>query len=196
MQAPSQFRLPGPGRDWDGGRARRCDFGGSAAWLRFLGGDGNWETVGSSFLSRFEIRGQRGQQMDLGSGAARALEQRQQAVEHWSRCEGRREQWSTGAAAASGQQVEQQVDGLDAAAAADSPVCVGCGTAVGGALACGHWADWRREEGGGGRRRTWLWRLAAPGRDGVWAQVAGRDGVWRLGAGPLRPTNDMRIERP
>ncbi|ONM52407.1 kinase associated protein phosphatase1 [Zea mays] len=40
--------------------------------------------------------------MDLGSGAARALEQRQQAVEHWSRCEGRREQWSTGAAAASG----------------------------------------------------------------------------------------------
>jgi hypothetical protein len=59
MQAPSQFRLPGPGRDWDGGRARRCDFGGSAAWLRFLGGDGNWETVGSSFLSRFEIQGRR-----------------------------------------------------------------------------------------------------------------------------------------
>jgi hypothetical protein len=40
-----------------------------------------------------------------------------------------------------------QVDGLDAAAASGQwPV--GCGTAVGGALACG-------QTGGGGRRRTW-----------------------------------------
>jgi hypothetical protein len=30
------------------------------------------------------------------------------------------------------------VDGLDAAAATDSLVSVGCGMAVGGALACGH----------------------------------------------------------
>ena len=132
------------------------------------------------------------QQMDLGSGAARALEQRQQAVEHWSRCEGRREQWSTGAAAASGQQVEQQVDGLDAAAAADSPVCVGCGTAVGGALACGHWADWRREEGGGGRRRTWSSWLTA----GATGRPAGRSpGLQRRATGRLTAEDWTRRRR-
>lgn len=61
----------------------------------------------------------------------------------------------------------------------------------------------RREEGpaaylalaAGGSGRDGVWRLGAMS-SGSWAQVAGRDGVERLGAGPLRPTNGMRIERP
>ena len=54
----------------------------------------------------------------------------------------------------------------------------------------GHDGVWRL-----GATRLVVWRLGAMSSGG-WAQVAGRDGVERLGAGPLRPTNGMRIERP
>jgi hypothetical protein len=121
------------------------------------------------------VRGSEGSRWIL---AVEQLEHWSSGSKQWSRCEGRREQWSTGAATASG----QQVDGLDAAAAADSPVCVSCGTAVGGALACGHWADWRREEGGGGRRRTWSSWLTA----GATGRPAGRSpGLQRRATGWL-----------